>query len=180
AFSTSSFTTEAGRSITSPAAICPCTAGGRTAILPTWLLEDEARVLACQPGLHLGAVRLEAGAPHEPVGEPLPLLDPGLPERVDAGQRAHGDGRRLEEEEEHLVGRPLHVELELRVLVGGAERAHRRLPPLDGAAGQVPRLAEALRPELAEPVGGRRQALAVWHEDQDRLRVPRREQEERA
>src|SRR5438552_9810029 len=38
AFSTSSFTTEAGRSITSPAAICPCTAGGRTAILPTWLL----------------------------------------------------------------------------------------------------------------------------------------------
>jgi hypothetical protein len=32
AFSTSSFTTEAGRSITSPAAICPWTIGGRMAI----------------------------------------------------------------------------------------------------------------------------------------------------
>src|SRR2546427_2790967 len=213
------------------------------------LLEDEARVLACQPGLHLGAVRLEAGAPHEPVGEPLPLLDPGLPERVDAGQRAHGDGRRLEEveelpqregvhgrederrarpaalgerqlgrallgveqlaervaaeiadalqvlvgrrqvdrravvldarEEDHLVARPLHAELELRVLIGGAEREHRRLAPLDGATGEVPRLAEALRPELAEPVGGRRQALAVRHEDEDRLRVPCGQEEER-
>src|SRR5439155_1109388 len=35
AFSTSSFTTEAGRSMTSPAAICAWTSGGRTAILLT-------------------------------------------------------------------------------------------------------------------------------------------------
>src|SRR5512145_3109882 len=98
AFSTSSLTTAAGRSITSPAAICPCTAGGRTAIFPT--LEHEARILARGPALHLDAEGLEPGAAHEPVGEPLALLDPGLSERVDAAQRRDGDDRGLEQVED--------------------------------------------------------------------------------
>src|SRR2546427_12161620 len=99
AFSTSSFTTEAGRSITSPAAICPCTAGGRIAIFPT-SLQDEARVLAREPALDLLPPRLEPGPTHERVGEALALLHTGLPERVDPRERTHGDGRHLEEVED--------------------------------------------------------------------------------
>src|SRR5262249_21009041 len=99
AFSTSSFTTEAGRSTTSPAAIWPWTAGGRTAIRPT-PLQDEARVLARDPGLHLLALLLEAGAAHEAVRETLALLDAWLTERVDPREQAGRDRRALEQIDE--------------------------------------------------------------------------------
>src|SRR5207247_3275921 len=47
------------------------------------LLDHEARVLARQPGLYLGAARLEPRASHEPPGEALSLLDAGLPEGIE-------------------------------------------------------------------------------------------------
>src|SRR5262249_25408581 len=62
------------------------------------------------------------------------------------------------QEEDDLVARAFQIELELRVLVGAATRPHRRLPVLDDAAVAVYRLAEALAPELAEPVPPRRPA----------------------
>src|SRR5882724_8456423 len=98
AFSISSFTTEAGRSMTSPAAIWPCTAGGRIAIFPT-PLQDEARVLAREPTLDLFPARLEPGAAHEGRRETLALLHARLTERVDPGERARGHGSHLEEVE---------------------------------------------------------------------------------
>src|SRR5262249_29149693 len=99
AFSTHSLPTGARRATTSPPAVCPCTSGGRTATLPT-RLENEARVLARDPGLDFLAGRLEARAAHEPGGEPLALLDARLTERVDAGERAGRDRRGLEQVEE--------------------------------------------------------------------------------
>src|SRR5439155_276312 len=148
AFSTSSFTTEAGRSITRPAAL------------------GERQLGRLVLGVEQLAERVAAE-----IADPFQVL-------VGRRQVDHHAVVLDAREEDHLVARARHVELELRVLVGGAERAHGRLAPLDGAAGEVLRLAEALRPELAEPVGGRRQALAVRHEDDDRLRVRAGQEEE--
>src|SRR6185369_3179900 len=57
------------------------------------------------------------------------------------------------DEQDDLVGRAVDPELELRVLVGGAERADRRLSPAS--------LPEALGPELTEPVRRRFEPFAV-------------------
>src|SRR4029453_6973551 len=100
AFSTSSFTTDAGRSITSPAAICPCTTGGGMATFPTRHVsgsEDEARILPRHPGVDLGPARLESRASHQAEGEFFGLLDGRLPKRSDAGEPAGCHGRHLEE-----------------------------------------------------------------------------------
>src|SRR5581483_10648016 len=199
--------------------------------------DHEAGVAPPEPLLHLVALRLEARTAHEPVREPLPLLDARLPERVDPGERPDGRRRRLEEvedlseresvhggqrerraraaalrerelrrallrvqelpervpseirearevlvarrdvdglavildaeEEDDLVARALGPELELGVLVGGADGPDGRLPPLDRPPLEVDRLAEALGPELAEPVARRRETVAVGHHHDD-------------
>ena len=82
------------------------------------------------------------------------------------------------EEDHDLVARSVDEELQLRVLVGGAE-ADRRLPPVDGAIAGLRALAEALGPELAEPVARRREALAVRHQHEHPLLPSRREEPER-
>src|SRR5215472_12768180 len=86
--------------------------------------------------------------------------------------RRHVDVRAVvlqTEEHYRLVARPFEIELQLGVLVARAEGADGGLSPLDGAAVEVERLTEALRPQLAEPVGRRRESLAVRHQDDDRL-----------
>ena len=71
------------------------------------------------------------------------------------------------EKEHDLVARSLEVELQVRVLIRAAARTHGRLPVLDHAAVAVHRLAEALAPQLAEPVARRSQPLRVAHEHDD-------------
>src|SRR5690606_41946999 len=74
----------------------------------------------------------------------------------------------LGEERDRLVERALHVELDLGMLVRGAEGLDRRGPAEHLGARAVVALAEALRPELTEPIGDGVEAVAVGHHDVDR------------
>ena len=99
----------------------------------------------------------------EQLAEPVPaevrqLGDVGVQARdldvvVPCLHRDEGDG---------LVGRPLHEQLHLAVLVGRAERGDRGGP--DVRVVRPPMLAEALRPELHEPGGDVAQRVAVRHQ----------------
>src|SRR5689334_8344562 len=90
AFSTSSFTTDAGRSITSPAAIWIASSCGRTRMRPpparvtSACSDDVPRLLSRHPALHLGATALAAGTAGEPIGELLAFVESRLRERLDA------------------------------------------------------------------------------------------------
>src|SRR5262245_16288526 len=98
AFSTSSFTTDDGRSMTSPAAILAATAGGSTPIRPraaTGALDDMGGLLAGEPALRVGAPAFEAGAPREAVREALHVLERGLVERIHAEQAGDDHGLHL-------------------------------------------------------------------------------------
>ena len=70
-------------------------------------------------------------------------------------------------EGDDFVERPLHEELHLAVLVGGAGRRHRRGPRVDGAALAIHALAQTLGPELTVPLGELPQPVRVRHEHVD-------------
>ena len=72
---------------------------------------------------------------------------------VGLGNR-HLDARFVDcQESEHLVRRPLHVKLNLGVLVGHPHRLDRGLAHVDRLAVNRFGLAQALGPKLSEPIG---------------------------
>src|SRR5262245_4881207 len=99
AFSTSSLTTDAGRSMTSPAAMPLTTASSRRRMRGR-SVEDEASDLGIRARPHLGRERFVAAAAGHRVGEALSRLDAGLIEGIDAEQTAHHERLHLEEMKE--------------------------------------------------------------------------------
>ncbi len=117
----------------------------------------------CLGRLLLGPQQLAQGMP------------PQIPQLPDVAVKC-GDlyvllGVLLEQEGDGLVEWPLHVELNLRVLIGGAYGLDRRGPDEDLLPREAVLLAQALGPELAEPVGHVAQAVRVGHHHVDRRTV---------
>ena len=77
------------------------------------------------------------------------------------------------EQREPLVERPLHVELDLAVLVGDADGLDRRRAGEDVVARPRPPLADRFGEELRVPVAEEREALAVGERHRHRLRHAR-------
>src|SRR5262249_8846125 len=158
AFSTSSFTTDAGRSITSPAAICPCTLGGSIATFPTRLApgsENEAGILPRDPRLDLGTARFESGATEQAEGDLLGLLDRRLGERLDSRQPARAPRRQLGEvdrlaQRERIDG----GQDEGRARAAAARQ--RQLGRVLGAVQQPAQRVAAEAPDLLDVLEGRR------------------------
>jgi hypothetical protein len=71
------------------------------------------------------------------------------------------------DEEDHLVVRSFHEELQQRVLVGGAQRGERSGARQPRLALEGDRLPEALRPELLEPERHRAESVRVRHHHVD-------------
>jgi hypothetical protein len=63
-----------------------------------------------------------------------------------------------------LVGGAVEIELQLRVLIGGADRRLRRLAAVRRFRRRGPRLGQALRPQLREPAREGAQPIAVGHQ----------------
>ncbi len=67
----------------------------------------------------------------------------------------------------HLVVGPFHVELDLGVLIGGAQGLHGRLPGKDLPTVQGSAFAKALGPELPIPVCDAVKRVGIGHHDGD-------------
>src|SRR5690606_27484680 len=74
----------------------------------------------------------------------------------------------LDEEGDRLVERPFHVELDLRVLVGYAERFDGCWTGMDFHSLARVALPETLGPELTEPIGDVAKRIGVGHHHMDR------------